>query len=561
MKQEKSKKKGIIIVGVSVILLSAILGVSFAIWNYSRVGDNQILVAGDVYMKFKETPALTIENAIPSEGPGENDYFEFTIEGKNTYSKPIWYEIDLQYGEDHGTRKTRIKDSLLKFRLVEIKDGNEETVVDNASYNNLTNKKIWVNTIAANTKTKVEITYRLYMWISSDTIIGNTSDAVYDMETWNNDIFASIKVNVAGDFNEKELEEDDKITLVDEVKSKLVKYEESSKESFYGGLVAINTDGTLYNETNNETIREYRYSGNTVNNYVKFNNELWRIIGVFKEDEEEYVKIVKKDNLTGDYFPDKYIINGTEYSIRSFTKNNDDKNFGDGAFWNYLEITDDEYHNGPSDWTTAGLQFYLNTEHDDNSQNKGYLNYISEDSKKMLIETTYYLGNVYIYSEYIGGGTFVQDRDTTLSAYIHERGNIECDSSVTSNSYTNNNCNIWYGNKATWKGLVGLMYLSDLGFSGISNNWNKNLAGGWIEDLNPSQEVEKAISLAISPSSIEKKIVADIDFYSTAGRLFLTYTADEDEYDNTIRPVLTLSSKVKVTSGNGTETQPYLLSM
>ena len=103
MKQEKNKKK-VIIVGVSAILLIAILGVSFAVWNYSRTTDNQILVAGDVYMKFKENPALTIENAIPSEGPGANDYFEFTIEGKNTYSKPIWYEIDLQYGEDHDKK-------------------------------------------------------------------------------------------------------------------------------------------------------------------------------------------------------------------------------------------------------------------------------------------------------------------------------------------------------------------------------------------------------------------------------------------------------------------------
>ena len=94
MKQEKTKKKGILIAGISAIVLIAIFGVSFAVWNYSRTTDNQILVAGDVYMKFKETPALTIENAIPSEGPGVNDYFEFTIEGKNTYSKPIWYEIE-----------------------------------------------------------------------------------------------------------------------------------------------------------------------------------------------------------------------------------------------------------------------------------------------------------------------------------------------------------------------------------------------------------------------------------------------------------------------------------
>ena len=37
------------------------------------------------------------------------------------------------------------------------------------------------------------------MWISNDTIIGNVNQD-YTMEEWN-DVYASIKVNVSGDFN------------------------------------------------------------------------------------------------------------------------------------------------------------------------------------------------------------------------------------------------------------------------------------------------------------------------------------------------------------------------
>ena len=45
------------------------------------------------------------------------------------------------------------------------------------------------------------------MLISNDTIIGNVSQD-YTTEEWN-DVFASIKVNVTGDFNEKELAYED----------------------------------------------------------------------------------------------------------------------------------------------------------------------------------------------------------------------------------------------------------------------------------------------------------------------------------------------------------------
>ena len=148
---------------------------------------------------FIQENVLTINSTIP--------YFEFTIDGKNTTTnKDIWYEVVLSKG-DNLEGKTRIKDNLLKFRLVEIKDNNETIVVDDKSYDDLTSKRIWVNTINKNTTNEISITYRLYMWISSDTNIGNTDDVDYTMEEWNN-IFASIKVNVSGDFNEKYMEVD-----------------------------------------------------------------------------------------------------------------------------------------------------------------------------------------------------------------------------------------------------------------------------------------------------------------------------------------------------------------
>ncbi len=57
------------------------------------------------------------------------------------------------------------------------------------------------------------------------------------------------------------------------------------------GLYPIKEDGALYDGTGN--IKEYRYSGTDPDNYVTFNNELWRIIGVV----DGKVKIVKDEEI------------------------------------------------------------------------------------------------------------------------------------------------------------------------------------------------------------------------------------------------------------------------
>ena len=208
------KNKIIFLSSVIIGVLTLTLGVTFAIFTFNKTSANSKLVVGDIYMHYNETNQITIENAMPSDTYNSAKYFEFTVDGKNTTTnKDIWYEIVLSHGDNHATRTTRIRDDLLKFRLVETKDGVETTVIDNKSYSDLNNHRVWVDTINKNTTTEVTHTYRLYMWISNDTIIGNVNQD-YTMEEWN-DVFASIKVNVTGDFNEKKLPYEDIYNVTD----------------------------------------------------------------------------------------------------------------------------------------------------------------------------------------------------------------------------------------------------------------------------------------------------------------------------------------------------------
>ena len=100
--------------------------------------------------------------------------------------------------------------------------------------------------------------------------------------------------------------------------------------------------------TQTEALTDYRYIGNDPYNYVTFNNELWRIIGVFTVEDvsgnkEQRIKIIRNESI----------------GSKAWDSNN------------------------VNEWPTASLQTYLNGD---------YYNSLSEEAKAMLGDTKYYLG-------------------------------------------------------------------------------------------------------------------------------------------------------------------------
>ncbi len=358
MKLEKKKNKKITVI-ISLILI-LIVGVTYSLYSYWKIGKNQLLIAGDVYLKYTEgVDTVNIEDAKPASTYGD-DYFEFTVEGKNTHKKPIWYDVVIKHGDDVSDKSTRIPDKFLRFRLTEQKEGSDvEEVVKEGKYNDFSNGAIiWTNIIPEKTKTKIKITYRLYIWISNSIVIGieDSKDSAVvdmDMDTWK-DSFASVKVEVNGDFEEKTIQN----LATSEIKGTLGKD---------GGVIGVTSTGEKVIQEDGD-IREYRYSGLEVNNYVTFNNETWRIIGVFKDENgEEKVKIVK---------------NSIEKSMA----------------WDSIEPYS-------SNWLESDVYAYFNGEY-----------YEKLQDKDMISDAKYYLGTV-------------NYRDDASEAYKNERSNEKCDSS------------------------------------------------------------------------------------------------------------------------------------
>ena len=101
--------------------------------------------------------------------------------------------------------------------------------------------------------------------------------------------------------------------------------------------------------TQTGALTDYRYIGANPNNYVTFNNELWRIIGVFTVEDgngntEQRIKIVRNEKLSSNMAWDSNDVN---------------------------------------EWSTATLNTYLNGD---------YYNGLDDTSKSMVADTKYYLG-------------------------------------------------------------------------------------------------------------------------------------------------------------------------
>ena len=266
-----SNKKKIILGSIIGVLIGTLMSVSYAFYTYTKVGiSNSQLVAGDIYMRYKETTTnIDIDDMMPR-STKPSDYFEFTVEGKNTYTeKPIVYDINIQYGNDI-TGKERIGDEWLRFTLEEKKNGASEftEVISNASYVGFENAlRIWKETIPANTTNDIVNTYRLYVWIDNSVGVGNTTETDYSIERWNN-LFASVKVNVTGDFEEKELSK----SLYDVVKTG------ATSDEGMNLYEKVGVGNFLRNTTASDPYPVYYYRGEVTDNNAVFANKCWKIV-------------------------------------------------------------------------------------------------------------------------------------------------------------------------------------------------------------------------------------------------------------------------------------------
>ena len=192
------KKENIIIIVILVIMLIAIIGVSWAAFNFSQAGSvpNKI-TTGSITMTYEESDnTITLGNALPTtDATGttrlkEGEYFDFTVSSEITGEVNINYEISAKEVGD-GT----IDGSNIKLYLTELVDGEEQELKIPEIYNEETSENTYTGRPAnemslytSSMNASEEHNYRLRMYVTEE----------YNPQGDGGGLTFSVKVNVYG---------------------------------------------------------------------------------------------------------------------------------------------------------------------------------------------------------------------------------------------------------------------------------------------------------------------------------------------------------------------------
>ncbi len=261
-------------------------------------------------------------------------------------------------------------------------------------------------------------------------------------------------------------------------------------------------DGQIVNE------KGYRYEGKNPNNYVLFNGELWRIIGVFDSNThgksgQNLTKIIREESIGGYAW---HKSNTNNWSVASLKT-----------------ILNTYYYNGQNGTGQTACYFYSTTVPGNCDFTKIGLN---ATSRSMIENVTWHLG---------GRST---TNATASTFYTAERGTT-----------------VYGSNSPTTTGYIGLMYPSDYGYSVLASScarttnlssYNSSSCGGesWL--------LKNGYEWTMTHRTSNSYNVFVVNYFASVG----SYNA----YNGyAVRPTAYLKSNVYVVSGTGSITDPYVI--
>ena len=277
-----------------------------------------------------------------------------------------------------------------------------------------------------------------------------------------------------------------------------------------------------------------RYIGQNPNNYILFNNELWRIIGVF----DGKVKIVRLDDLGAKYAwdsTDSSINNGNGINEWSQSKLMQELN---GDYLNYNLTEDTLWYNGSNNKKEAIFD-----------HNK----VLSAAAQKYITAGVWYTGPDNSYN-----GTYYDNikEPNAEFRYLSEKYSSD------SKKCTSTRCNDTVERHNTWTGKVGLITYADYVYSTSGGNtYNREYClthtWSWNSDCNRNSWMYISTShtnWTMTPNaqtSTNSYVISCIS-YPNEG-----YAINVFE----VRPVVYLKTNTLLAGGTGTSDDPYTLDL
>ena len=346
-------KKQNIIMGISFVLLFVmVIGVSYAAYKFSAAGTKEnVISTGTISMSYSQNSFIDLKHTYPKTDTyaiatkEDKSSMEFSVSMETSGTKQINYALAITNIEEGATLKSdKVKIYLEKEgKVVNNFETNKGQTIE--SFKNkyieglIDSYAIYQDILTISNKTHH---YVLTSWIDESYILPIKNETTTTKQT--NEETYKFKVKVVGVDTPITIEEKSSVTKGTDT---LIALTNNQNES---GLYTIThpADNTLQIGAT-ESVTEYRYRGSNPKNYVTFNNEVWRILGVFPTDDgtgniENRIKLIKDQSI------------GNKY-------------------WNT---------NGSNNWAKPAT---LNTE-----LNTTYLNSLDSTSKSLISNAKYYLG-------------------------------------------------------------------------------------------------------------------------------------------------------------------------
>ena len=303
-------------------------------------------------------------------------------------------------------------------------------------------------------------------------------------------------------------------------------------------LLEYDGEGLKIDNTPDQNIRYY---GSDPNNYVSFNNELWRIIGVFGNN----VKLVRSEKL-----------GNLSWDSSASSVNNG---------W------------GVNEWSQADLKNYLNTMYYGGAEVTCYggqnnqtttcpTNKLDDASKTLIDNHTWNTGAIDVTD------TTIINEETlalyTVPFYQAERGSVN-GKICNGGDY----CNDTVTRKTEWTGYIGLPYPTDYAYASSESDCETNMNAGY--NATASSPDEAFVNMTCKKNNwMHHGTTMDIE----DATWFISPLANPSDANNvwgvygvgltglgraanplSAFPTIYLKSNVIIESGTGTSSDPYIL--
>ena len=532
------KKKVILIAIVILLVLSVAVGISYAYWALNLNQDSKNVVSTKcLNISFTEGDAINLQKTYPMEDEEGKKLTPYTFTLKNECNDKANYQINLE----------TLTGSTLDIDYLKVKLNNttsilgSNTAVTKTLSDATDSRMLETGTLNA----KETKSYTLNIWLSNNA----------PNETMNKSFEG--KITVTASYQPPV----PVVLAATETVANLASGANRSSTDVYTVSNKTSDTCTYTLAYDGTTDNNLRYVGSNPCNYVKVDNEIWRIIGLMNNiddgtgKKETRLKLIRNESI-GNYSwdtSDSSVNNGygvNEWSQADLMKllnpGYESESVGGSLYYNNSSGNCDSSLNNATtscDFTSSGLKTNL---------------------KNLVGNTLWHTGSndevTYTYNNIITNKFYELERSSN-------DGKI-CESSVVAHLY----CNDTVTRTTTWNGKIGLMYPSDYGYAtsgGITSNRTSCLDKelyNWTEAsdcynndwLYNSSNWQWVLSpYAISTVSVSVFYVSA--FSTVSGEADGCVTANQAAYKGMVRPSVYLLSTTKILSGEGTPENPYTI--